>query len=230
MTVASAVPRAMAAEHLDCAAAGSVPPGSVPHDCACTNWQRPCPGPTWRGLIAGWISNRRNSWTKNFILAIAVNLFISMVFYLLMTTMALYAVARFQASDTAADPASSAFRTWLGHRQDFCGPTAGPCRPPQADPGDHGRLRGRLAALHSHRVTGRAAGAPHCARHGLQRRHHRRGSLRADPDPAYPARRGGPDTSACPPRFRRRWARLWGSCWPGWATITPCSTSAPQLP
>ncbi|MEV7646803.1 MFS transporter [Arthrobacter sp. NPDC089319] len=48
-------------------------------------------------------------WTKNFILAIVVNLFISMVFYLLMTTMALYAVDRFQASDTAAGFASSAF-------------------------------------------------------------------------------------------------------------------------
>ena len=47
-------------------------------------------------------------WTKNFILAIVVNLFISMVFYLLMTTMALYAVDRFQASDTAAGFASSA--------------------------------------------------------------------------------------------------------------------------
>ncbi|MET1154439.1 MFS transporter [Arthrobacter sp.] len=48
-------------------------------------------------------------WTKNFILAIVVNLFIAMVFYLLMTTMALYAVDRFQASDTAAGFASSAF-------------------------------------------------------------------------------------------------------------------------
>src|SRR6185312_3806394 len=48
-------------------------------------------------------------WTKNFFLAIVVNLFISMVFYLLMTTMALYAVDRFQASDTAAGFASSAF-------------------------------------------------------------------------------------------------------------------------
>ena len=48
-------------------------------------------------------------WTKNFILAIVVNLFISLVFYMLMTTMALYAVDRFQASDTAAGFTSSAF-------------------------------------------------------------------------------------------------------------------------
>jgi MFS family permease len=48
-------------------------------------------------------------WTKNFILAIVVNLFISMVFYMLMTTMALYAADRFQASDTAAGFTASAF-------------------------------------------------------------------------------------------------------------------------
>ena len=48
-------------------------------------------------------------WTRNFVLAIVTNLFISMVFYLLMTSMALYAVERFQASDSAAGFASSAF-------------------------------------------------------------------------------------------------------------------------
>jgi MFS family permease len=48
-------------------------------------------------------------WTKDFVLAIAVNLFISMVFYLLMTSMALYAVERFRASDTLAGLASSSF-------------------------------------------------------------------------------------------------------------------------
>lgn len=48
-------------------------------------------------------------WTRNFVLAIVTNLFISMVFYLLMTSMALYAVERFQASDSAAGFAASAF-------------------------------------------------------------------------------------------------------------------------
>ncbi|ASN40643.1 MFS transporter [Paeniglutamicibacter terrestris] len=47
--------------------------------------------------------------TRDFLLAGLANLFISMVFYLLMTSMALYAVDRFQASDTAAGLASSAF-------------------------------------------------------------------------------------------------------------------------
>lgn len=48
-------------------------------------------------------------WSRDFILAIATNLFISMVFYLLMTSMALYAVERFNASDSLAGLASSAF-------------------------------------------------------------------------------------------------------------------------
>ncbi|MCV9994566.1 MFS transporter [Paeniglutamicibacter sp. ZC-3] len=47
--------------------------------------------------------------TRDFLLAAVANLFISMVFYLLMTSMALYAVDRFQASDSAAGLASSAF-------------------------------------------------------------------------------------------------------------------------
>ncbi|MGL3807529.1 MFS transporter [Paeniglutamicibacter sp. R2-26] len=47
--------------------------------------------------------------SRDFVLAAAANLFISMVFYLLMTSMALYAVDRFQASDSAAGLASSAF-------------------------------------------------------------------------------------------------------------------------
>lgn len=47
--------------------------------------------------------------TRDFVLASVANLFISMVFYLLMTSMALYAVDRFQASDSAAGLASSAF-------------------------------------------------------------------------------------------------------------------------
>ncbi|WP_211882770.1 MFS transporter [Pseudarthrobacter albicanus] len=48
-------------------------------------------------------------WTRNFVLAIVTNFFIAMVFYLLMTSMALYAVERFQASDSAAGFAASAF-------------------------------------------------------------------------------------------------------------------------
>jgi len=48
-------------------------------------------------------------WTKDFILAFIVNFFIAVVFYLLMTSMALYALDRFQASDSAAGLASSAF-------------------------------------------------------------------------------------------------------------------------
>jgi MFS family permease len=51
----------------------------------------------------------RKLWSRDFILAIATNLFISMVFYLLMTSMALYAVDRFQASASAAGLAASAF-------------------------------------------------------------------------------------------------------------------------
>ena len=47
--------------------------------------------------------------TRDFVLASVANLFISMVFYLLMTSMALYAVERFNASDSAAGLASSAF-------------------------------------------------------------------------------------------------------------------------
>lgn len=47
--------------------------------------------------------------TRDFLLAGLANLFISMVFYLLMTSMALYAVDRFQASDSAAGLAASIF-------------------------------------------------------------------------------------------------------------------------
>jgi predicted MFS family arabinose efflux permease len=52
---------------------------------------------------------REKLWTRNFVLAIGTNLFIYMVFYLLMTSMALYALERFQAADSAAGFASSAF-------------------------------------------------------------------------------------------------------------------------
>jgi MFS family permease len=48
-------------------------------------------------------------WTRGFIRSLATNLFVSMVFYLLMTTMALFAIDRFQASDSTAGLTSSAF-------------------------------------------------------------------------------------------------------------------------
>lgn len=52
---------------------------------------------------------KQRLWTGRFLLAIATNFFVSMVFYLPMTTMALYAVERFGASDSEAGLASSAF-------------------------------------------------------------------------------------------------------------------------
>ncbi|MCG2622544.1 MFS transporter [Arthrobacter sp. I2-34] len=61
-------------------------------------------------------------WTRNFVLAIGANLFIYMVFYLLMTSMALYAVQRFQAADTAAGFASSAFVVGALVSRFFAGP------------------------------------------------------------------------------------------------------------
>ncbi|WP_232529050.1 MFS transporter [Mycetocola zhujimingii] len=67
-------------------------------------------------------------WTPRFLLAVLVNFFLSMVFYLLMTTMALYAVERFSASDTASGLASSTFiigaliaRIFAGKFLDFVG-------------------------------------------------------------------------------------------------------------
>lgn len=54
-------------------------------------------------------SGNQRLWTGRFLLAIATNFFVSMVFYLPMTTMALYAVERFHASDSLAGLASSAF-------------------------------------------------------------------------------------------------------------------------
>ncbi|MCG2623377.1 MFS transporter [Arthrobacter sp. I2-34] len=60
-------------------------------------------------------------WGRDFILAITTNLFISMVYYLLMTSMALYAVERFQASDSAAGFASSSFIVGAVVGRLFCG-------------------------------------------------------------------------------------------------------------
>src|SRR5690606_11582598 len=52
---------------------------------------------------------RAKLWTKDFIVGIGLNLTMSMVFYLLMTSMAGYAVARFSAGEAAAGFASSSF-------------------------------------------------------------------------------------------------------------------------
>ncbi|MGO4385533.1 MFS transporter [Specibacter sp. RAF43] len=67
-------------------------------------------------------------WTAPFILAIATNLFVTMVFYLTVTTMAVYAVDRFHASERAAGLAAGAFiigtlcsRLFVGKFLDFVG-------------------------------------------------------------------------------------------------------------
>lgn len=54
-------------------------------------------------------SVRAALWTKRFTLALGVSFFISMVFYLLMTTMALYAVHEFSAGEVTSGLASSIF-------------------------------------------------------------------------------------------------------------------------
>ena len=48
-------------------------------------------------------------WTKDFILFIGSNLFVSLNFYMLVTTMALYSIEQFQASESEAGLASSIF-------------------------------------------------------------------------------------------------------------------------
>ncbi|MER2137019.1 MAG: MFS transporter, partial [Arthrobacter sp.] len=85
------------------------------------------------GLPAKWSTDRNAAvpgrlWTRAFSLAIAVNFFISLVFYLLMTSMALYAVERFGASDTAAGLTAGSFvlgalaaRIFAGKFLDFVG-------------------------------------------------------------------------------------------------------------
>ncbi|GAA1849101.1 MFS transporter [Brevibacterium marinum] len=71
---------------------------------------------------------RAQLWTKDFIVGIGLNLAMSMVFYLLMTSMAGYAVARFAAGEAAAGFASSSFvvgavvaRVLTGKYLDFIG-------------------------------------------------------------------------------------------------------------
>ena len=48
-------------------------------------------------------------WTKDFILFIGSNFFVSLNFYILVTTMALYSIEQFQASESEAGLASSIF-------------------------------------------------------------------------------------------------------------------------
>lgn len=67
-------------------------------------------------------------WTKEFIVALFVNLFMSSVFYMLLTSMALYAVDEFRASETMAGFAASGFiigavfgRLFSGKFLDFVG-------------------------------------------------------------------------------------------------------------
>ena len=67
-------------------------------------------------------------WTPGFVLVVVTNFFIAMVFYLLMTTMALYAVERFEANAIGAGVASSSFilgaviaRVFAGKFLDFVG-------------------------------------------------------------------------------------------------------------
>ncbi|REE04140.1 MFS transporter [Citricoccus muralis] len=67
-------------------------------------------------------------WSRNFILAAVTNLFIAMVFYLLVTAMALYAVNEFQATEILAGLAVSAFvlgavvsRLFTGQAMDIIG-------------------------------------------------------------------------------------------------------------
>lgn len=67
-------------------------------------------------------------WTRDFVLAFGLNLFISMSFYLLMTSMAGYAVTEFAARESVAGLASSAFvvgavisRIFTGKYMDFVG-------------------------------------------------------------------------------------------------------------
>lgn len=71
---------------------------------------------------------RAQLWTKDFIVGICLNLTMSMVFYLLMTSMAGYAIARFSAGQAAAGFASSSFivgavvaRVLTGKYLDFIG-------------------------------------------------------------------------------------------------------------
>ena len=54
-------------------------------------------------------SARERLWTRELVLASVTNLLLGLVFYLLMTTMALYAASRFHASDSLSGLAASMF-------------------------------------------------------------------------------------------------------------------------
>lgn len=80
------------------------------------------------GKRVGTSVARAQLWTKDFIVGIGLNLAMSMFFYLLMTSMAGFAVARFSAGEAAAGFASSAFvlgavaaRVLTGKYLDFIG-------------------------------------------------------------------------------------------------------------
>ncbi|MFI2753727.1 MFS transporter [Cellulomonas sp. P22] len=73
-------------------------------------------------------SGKERLWTRDLVLASLANFFLAFVFYLLMTTMALYAIERFGASDTAGGLASSMFvlgsviaRLFAGNLSDLLG-------------------------------------------------------------------------------------------------------------
>ena len=53
--------------------------------------------------------NKSKLWTKDFIIAFTANFFIALVFYLLMTTLTVYAVTQFNAAQSKAGLASSIF-------------------------------------------------------------------------------------------------------------------------
>lgn len=59
--------------------------------------------------IIGDYLEKNKLWTKNFIMISLSSFFVAMVFYLLMTTMALYSVQEFQANQSQAGLASGAF-------------------------------------------------------------------------------------------------------------------------
>jgi len=59
--------------------------------------------------VTGDVRPPTRLWSRDFVMAFSANTFTMMVFYLLLTSMALYAVERFQASDSAAGLASSAY-------------------------------------------------------------------------------------------------------------------------
>ncbi|MGW0436419.1 MFS transporter [Micromonospora sp. NPDC003197] len=55
------------------------------------------------------VKSKERLWTRDLVLASITNLFLAFVFYMLMTTMAGYAIARFNASDTLGGLTSSVF-------------------------------------------------------------------------------------------------------------------------